>query len=134
MIIFRLEIWFFQWTNTLYPNFVLRPFLGTMRLFPICFYRSPLKYYKKRNAWHRSLLSVFGTVRHFPEEKIQILFQRTFFCLRPSGVSELFTVFFVKMSWAYFKNLRESADFSCPRFVGYEVSLATSENGLLTRL
>ena len=42
MIFFRFRLW---WTSTLYPNFVLRPFFATVRLFPNLFYRSPLDFY-----------------------------------------------------------------------------------------
>ena len=52
----------------------LRPFFSAMRLFSnIFFYRRPSTF--PRNG-HGELLRAFGTMRHFPDEKIQIPFQK----------------------------------------------------------
>ena len=49
---FRLKIRFSQWTSTLYPNFVFfwdRRFSVLRDFFPICYCRSSLNFYQKRN-------------------------------------------------------------------------------------
>ena len=69
---FSIFVWYYvfsiliQFLFQYCPIFLNRRFFGTMRLFLICFYRSPLSIFtrNKKNCEHRRLLRVFGTMRH----------------------------------------------------------------------